>query len=214
MCLINKTWVENLFLYQQGNPLRLTFKKKKQVTLLGRAISSDIPVTCALCGHQSLRSALEFSTYRDRCVFSGWSRYDLWPSFQVEMVVRLWKDGFTVNDEEFRSYSIPENQDFLDAIKRGWVKLPEPEFVKRLLHVYWVRFCNLKARKDYNILSSDGVVDWYRWLHLNMRWDFWLLIAHLLAWNDLISSSHIVKRCVRRSDIAKHIIPQPIKSKC
>uniref|UniRef100_A0A0F8D3Z4 UBX domain-containing protein 2A n=1 Tax=Larimichthys crocea TaxID=215358 RepID=A0A0F8D3Z4_LARCR len=35
------------------------------------------------------------------------------------MVVRLWKDGFTVNDEEFRSYSIPENQDFLDAIKRG-----------------------------------------------------------------------------------------------
>lgn len=41
------------------------------------------------------------------------------PSFQVEMVVRLWKDGFTVNDEEFRSYSIPNNQDFLDAIKRG-----------------------------------------------------------------------------------------------
>lgn len=40
-------------------------------------------------------------------------------SFQVEMVVRLWKDGFTVNDQEFRSYSIPENQDFLDAIKRG-----------------------------------------------------------------------------------------------
>lgn len=38
------------------------------------------------------------------------------------MVVRLWKDGFTVNDEEFRSYSVPENQDFLDAIKRGWVK--------------------------------------------------------------------------------------------
>lgn len=39
--------------------------------------------------------------------------------FQVEMVVRLWKDGFTVNDEDFRSYSIPENQEFLDAIKRG-----------------------------------------------------------------------------------------------
>lgn len=43
----------------------------------------------------------------------------LWASFQVEMVVRLWKDGFTVNDEEFRSYSIPKNQDFLDSIKRG-----------------------------------------------------------------------------------------------
>lgn len=44
----------------------------------------------------------------------------LWTLLQVEMVVRLWKDGFTVNDEEFRSYSVPENQDFLDAIKRGW----------------------------------------------------------------------------------------------
>lgn len=43
----------------------------------------------------------------------------LWTLLQVEMVVRLWKDGFAVNDEEFRSYSVPENQDFLDAIKRG-----------------------------------------------------------------------------------------------
>lgn len=43
----------------------------------------------------------------------------LMPLLKVEMVVRLWKNGFTVNDEDFRSYSIPENQDFLDAIKRG-----------------------------------------------------------------------------------------------
>ncbi|XP_067098028.1 UBX domain-containing protein 2A isoform X1 [Osmerus mordax] len=40
-------------------------------------------------------------------------------SSKVEMVVRLWKDGFTVNDQEFRSYSIQQNQDFLEAIKRG-----------------------------------------------------------------------------------------------
>lgn len=40
-------------------------------------------------------------------------------SSKVEMVVRLWKDGFTVNDQEFRSYSVQENQDFLEAIKRG-----------------------------------------------------------------------------------------------
>ncbi|KAM4632793.1 UBX domain-containing protein 2A [Polymixia lowei] len=38
---------------------------------------------------------------------------------KVELVVRLWKDGFTVNDEEFRSYSLQANQDFLEAIKRG-----------------------------------------------------------------------------------------------
>ncbi|KAM8826159.1 UBX domain-containing protein 2A isoform 2-T2 [Synchiropus picturatus] len=45
--------------------------------------------------------------------------YDASGSSKVEMVVRLWKDGFTVNDQEFRSYSVPENQEFLDAIKRG-----------------------------------------------------------------------------------------------
>ncbi|KAM6992189.1 UBX domain-containing protein 2A isoform 1-T1 [Tautogolabrus adspersus] len=45
--------------------------------------------------------------------------YDASGTSKAEMVVRLWKDGFTVNDEEFRSYSVPENQDFLDAIKRG-----------------------------------------------------------------------------------------------
>ncbi|XP_034383305.1 UBX domain-containing protein 2A isoform X1 [Cyclopterus lumpus] len=45
--------------------------------------------------------------------------YDASGSSKVEMVVRLWKDGFTVNDQEFRSYSVPENQDFLDSIKRG-----------------------------------------------------------------------------------------------
>lgn len=45
--------------------------------------------------------------------------YDAPGSSKVEMVVRLWKDGFTVNDQEFRSYATPENQDFLDTIKRG-----------------------------------------------------------------------------------------------
>lgn len=38
---------------------------------------------------------------------------------QVEIVVRLWKDGFTVNDEDLRSYSSEQNQEFLEALKRG-----------------------------------------------------------------------------------------------
>ncbi|XP_061125767.1 UBX domain-containing protein 2A [Syngnathus typhle] len=58
--------------------------------------------------------------------------YDASGTSKVEMVVRLWKDGFTVNDQEFRSYSIPANQEFLDAIKRGelpaeWVSRAEEE---------------------------------------------------------------------------------------
>lgn len=42
---------------------------------------------------------------------------------KAEMVVRLWKDGFTVNDEELRSYTLEENQEFLEAIKRGELPL-------------------------------------------------------------------------------------------
>ncbi|XP_048842506.1 UBX domain-containing protein 2A isoform X1 [Brienomyrus brachyistius] len=38
---------------------------------------------------------------------------------KVEIVVRLWKNGFTVNDEDLRSYTEDENQQFLEAIKRG-----------------------------------------------------------------------------------------------
>ncbi|CAL8313910.1 unnamed protein product [Boreogadus saida] len=49
--------------------------------------------------------------------------YDNPGTSKVEMVVRLWKDGFTVNDQEFRSYATPENQDFLDTIKRGELPL-------------------------------------------------------------------------------------------
>ncbi|XP_030627183.1 UBX domain-containing protein 2A isoform X2 [Chanos chanos] len=42
---------------------------------------------------------------------------------KVGIVVRLWKDGFTVNDEDLRSYTLEENQEFLEAIKRGELPL-------------------------------------------------------------------------------------------
>ncbi|XP_028050365.1 NSFL1 cofactor p47 isoform X2 [Monomorium pharaonis] len=35
------------------------------------------------------------------------------------IILKLWKDGFTINDSEIRSYDEAENRDFLDAIKRG-----------------------------------------------------------------------------------------------
>ncbi|KAL0118614.1 hypothetical protein PUN28_009351 [Cardiocondyla obscurior] len=35
------------------------------------------------------------------------------------IVLKMWKDGFTINDSEIRSYDEAENKDFLDAIKRG-----------------------------------------------------------------------------------------------
>lgn len=35
------------------------------------------------------------------------------------IILKLWKDGFTINDSEIRLYSDPENREFLDTIKRG-----------------------------------------------------------------------------------------------
>lgn len=35
------------------------------------------------------------------------------------VTLKLWKDGFTINDGEIRPYDDPENEAFLTAIKRG-----------------------------------------------------------------------------------------------
>ncbi|XP_014663837.1 PREDICTED: NSFL1 cofactor p47-like [Priapulus caudatus] len=42
---------------------------------------------------------------------------------QVEVVLKLWKDGFSVNDGNLRDYNDPENKDFLDSIHRGEIPL-------------------------------------------------------------------------------------------
>ncbi|NXU49974.1 UBX2A protein, partial [Turnix velox] len=38
---------------------------------------------------------------------------------QVDVIIKLWKNGFTVNDSELRSYAEVANQQFLDSIKKG-----------------------------------------------------------------------------------------------
>ncbi|NWH76392.1 UBX2A protein, partial [Piaya cayana] len=38
---------------------------------------------------------------------------------QADVIVKLWKNGFTVNDGELRSYSDVASQQFLDSIKKG-----------------------------------------------------------------------------------------------
>ncbi|XP_072714525.1 UBX domain-containing protein 2A [Ciconia boyciana] len=38
---------------------------------------------------------------------------------QVDVIIKLWKNGFTVNDSELRSYTDVANQQFLDSIKKG-----------------------------------------------------------------------------------------------
>ncbi|XP_015126636.1 NSFL1 cofactor p47 isoform X3 [Diachasma alloeum] len=41
------------------------------------------------------------------------------PSNTGMITLKLWRDGFTINDREIRSYTDPQNREFLDAIKRG-----------------------------------------------------------------------------------------------
>ena len=38
---------------------------------------------------------------------------------QVDMVLKLWRNGFSINDGDIRDYRDPSNQQFLDAIKKG-----------------------------------------------------------------------------------------------
>ncbi|XP_071598172.1 UBX domain-containing protein 2A isoform X5 [Heliangelus exortis] len=38
---------------------------------------------------------------------------------QVDVIIKLWKNGFTVSDGELRSYTDVANQQFLDCIKKG-----------------------------------------------------------------------------------------------
>jgi len=41
------------------------------------------------------------------------------PSRPQEVTLRLWQNGFSVNDGELREYSDPSNRDFLESIRRG-----------------------------------------------------------------------------------------------
>ncbi|XP_015335421.2 UBX domain-containing protein 2A [Marmota marmota marmota] len=44
---------------------------------------------------------------------------------EVDVSIKLWKNGFTVNDD-FRSYSDCASQQFLNSIKKGWMQMHRP----------------------------------------------------------------------------------------
>lgn len=41
--------------------------------------------------------------------------------FQMNIVLKLWKSGFTVNDSPVRLYTDPQNQQFLQSVQKGYV---------------------------------------------------------------------------------------------
>lgn len=42
------------------------------------------------------------------------------PSDPLDITLRLWHSGFTVNDGTLREYSDPQNRDFLDTVRKGY----------------------------------------------------------------------------------------------
>ena len=50
---------------------------------------------------------------------------------QLDAVVKLWKNGFSVNDGPLRAFDDEENKEFLDSIRKGYV-------------VALVNFCGMK----------------------------------------------------------------------
>lgn len=39
------------------------------------------------------------------------------------VVLKLWSQGFSINDGELRPYDDPDNKEFLETVMRGWVAL-------------------------------------------------------------------------------------------
>lgn len=59
------------------------------------------------------------SCENDSEVVGAASRVTKTPS-PIEMVLRLWKNGFSVDNGTIRDYQDPTNKEFLDSITRGW----------------------------------------------------------------------------------------------
>lgn len=39
--------------------------------------------------------------------------------FQVDVVLKLWKNGFSVDNEPLRDFNDPANKEFLESISKG-----------------------------------------------------------------------------------------------
>jgi len=40
-------------------------------------------------------------------------------SFQTEVILKFWSNGFSVDDGPLRAFDDPANQQFLNSVKRG-----------------------------------------------------------------------------------------------
>lgn len=61
------------------------------------------------------------STEAGETVGAAGSNANTSESREVAVVLRLWSNGFTVNDGPLRSYQDPNNMDFISSIQRGEV---------------------------------------------------------------------------------------------
>ncbi|XP_069507017.1 NSFL1 cofactor p47 isoform X2 [Ambystoma mexicanum] len=70
----------------------------------------------------------------------------------VHVVLKLWKNGFSLDSGELRSYQDPANSQFLESIRRGEV----PAELRRLAHGGQVNL-DMEDHRDEDFVKSKGI---------------------------------------------------------
>lgn len=101
---------------------------------------------------------------------------------QVQILLKLWRNGFSLDDGELRSYSDPINAQFLESVKRGWVKI-----AILLRHILQVKWRKLFSLKDWNyqklkVSAMFAPIKWVSYLSSDAE--------YLKIWNVLVPYSY------------------------
>ncbi|OCT79031.1 UBX domain-containing protein 2A [Xenopus laevis] len=73
---------------------------------------------------------------------------------KADVIIKMWKNGFTINDGQLRDYSVAENRQFMDSMRKG--ELPEElqkTFDKEEIDV------NVEDRKNEDYLLRKPNID-------------------------------------------------------
>lgn len=76
------------------------------------------------------------------------------PENEAEVVIKMWKNGFTINDGQLRDYTDAANRQFMDSMKKGELPLElHKTFAKKELSV------NVEDRKSEEYLTRKKRMD-------------------------------------------------------
>lgn len=87
-------------------------------------------------------------TASDHALVSGNSRQSR-PLNIEPVVLKLWSQGFSINDGELRLYDVPDNREFLESVMKGYVNIFEfllfAHFMQILTDKYQMNYAKWEA---------------------------------------------------------------------